>query len=172
MPAATSRPLFCAQSRATSGCTFATSSASSHPLPPNESAAQSTVASAAPARTSMRSTEHVPPISPSSATRQRAFASCSVPKVGAIRSKRNVSIPPAKASGGQQVGPTHAVETGFKTRRFLEIASRVGQESTKQQRNGRPQRDSNSCYSLERAVSWAWLDDGDGGWKAGGRYIA
>jgi hypothetical protein len=25
----------------------------------------------------------------------------------------------------------------------------------------RPQRDSNPCYSLERAVSWAWLDDGD-----------
>ena len=25
----------------------------------------------------------------------------------------------------------------------------------------RPQRDSNSCYSLERAVSWAGLDDGD-----------
>lgn len=27
--------------------------------------------------------------------------------------------------------------------------------------NGRPQRDSNPCYSLERAVSWAGLDDGD-----------
>src|SRR6478735_531999 len=26
----------------------------------------------------------------------------------------------------------------------------------------RPQGDSNPCYSLERAVSWAWLDDGDG----------
>ena len=28
-------------------------------------------------------------------------------------------------------------------------------------KRGRPQRDSNPCYSLERAVSWAWLDDGD-----------
>jgi hypothetical protein len=27
----------------------------------------------------------------------------------------------------------------------------------------RPQRDSNPCYSLERAVSWAGLDDGDRG---------
>lgn len=32
-----------------------------------------------------------------------------------------------------------------------------GDDST----NWRPRRDSNPCYSLERAVSWAWLDDGD-----------
>ena len=25
----------------------------------------------------------------------------------------------------------------------------------------RPQPDSNRCYRLERAMSWAWLDDGD-----------
>ena len=29
------------------------------------------------------------------------------------------------------------------------------------EKNGRPQGDSNPCYSLERAVSWAGLDDGD-----------
>lgn len=29
------------------------------------------------------------------------------------------------------------------------------------QQKWRPRRDSNPCYSLERAVSWAWLDDGD-----------
>jgi len=33
--------------------------------------------------------------------------------------------------------------------------------STLKKKVWRPQRDSNSCYSLERAVSWAGLDDGD-----------
>ncbi len=56
---------------------------------------------------------------------------------------------------------------------FGPLPSRLGQKfclrvlptdkksSQKQGKNGRPQRDSNSCYSLERAVSWAGLDDGD-----------
>jgi len=39
---------------------------------------------------------------------------------------------------------------------------RVGQRITNQQDYWRPQGDSNPCYSLERAVSWAGLDDGDG----------
>jgi len=34
-------------------------------------------------------------------------------------------------------------------------------ESTISGVSGRPQGDSNPCYSLERAVSWAGLDDGD-----------
>ncbi len=56
---------------------------------------------------------------------------------------------------------------------FGPLPSRLGQKfclrvlptgeksSQKQGKNVRPQRDSNSCYSLERAVSWAGLDDGD-----------
>jgi hypothetical protein len=39
----------------------------------------------------------------------------------------------------------------------------VGHRSDFQQETLRPQGDSNPCYSLERAVSWAGLDDGDFG---------
>jgi Phage integrase family len=37
----------------------------------------------------------------------------------------------------------------------------LAQRSDSQQKTQRPQGDSNPCYSLERAVSWAGLDDGD-----------
>jgi hypothetical protein len=60
-----------------------------------------------------------------------------VPLADALPELRALASPPAQPTAETQGGPE------------------VGQRSRIKQENRRPQRDSNPCYSLERAVSWA-----------------
>src|SRR5690606_14581444 len=61
--------------------------------------------------------------------------------------------PPAQTARARLGAPTAPT---FRRRR-----GRVSQEAAEAVRKGRPQRDSNPRRCLERAMSWAWLDDGD-----------
>ena len=71
------------------------------------------------------------------------------------------------ASSFQEInaGALVDLDSGLPELRGTTAAGGVGHgwasTSRNSERNGRPQGDSNPCYSLERAVSWAGLDDGD-----------